>query len=462
MKRIYAHVVIFIILLVSALSAKAFSYFGTLYNPATATAAYAPNQYTDATGTGDAILASYPNASPTLIDGYRLTFGVSAVNATTTPTFTPTLKGVAQTTRTIVKMVNNVGVALVAGDIQGIAEVYYDLPNLRWVLNNPANPQLVMTTPVSGVSPLVYWDGSVLKTDSIPSHLGYNATTDTVNLSALYVSAASTVTATVTNTGAQSTTAGGGILTGANPSAAIASGNRIGYTAYFGTTDAVGTTYNSAAVTSFATQAWSGTAGGSSIALETTPSNTLTRSASFTCSGGAASAVCTVGTASSGVLAVPLGTSAAPSINFGGSATTGFFSASANAINTNNSFTVSGQLAVLTLVNAGNGKLTMSYTAPTITSGFGTTPTIVNNGTAAFTITVGTGGTASSGVIGLPAASTGWNCAVTPAGAPQAAAVTYAASTSTTSVTLTNYTLTTGAALAWTAGQVLNVHCFGR
>ena len=104
----------------------------------------------------------------------------------------------------------------------------------------------------------------------------------------------------------------------------------------------------------------------------------------------------------------------------------------------------------------------LNSTAPTIASGFGTSPSIPNsNGTAAFTVNVGTGGAASSGVITMPAASHGWACFVAPNGTPQAAGVTYSAPTSASSITLTNYTLTTGATLAWTASFVLQVSCFG-
>lgn len=69
-----------------------------------------------------------------------------------------------------------------------------------------------------------------------------------------------------------------------------------------------------------------------------------------------------------------------------------------------------------TLGFTGSGSLVfsamlMSATAPIISSGFGTSPSIVtSNGTASFTVNVGTGGTASSGVIGLPASTNGWNC----------------------------------------------------
>lgn len=116
----------------------------------------------------------------------------------------------------------------------------------------------------------------------------------------------------------------------------------------------------------------------------------------------------------------------------------------------------------LASIGLSSGHIADSATAPSIASGFGGSPSIVaNNGTAAFTVNVGTGGAASSGVITMPTATTGWLCLVTPSGAPQAAAVTYSAPTSATSVTLTNYTLTTGIALAWTASLVLEVHCRG-
>jgi hypothetical protein len=98
--------------------------------------------------------------------------------------------------------------------------------------------------------------------------------------------------------------------------------------------------------------------------------------------------------------------------------------------------------------------------APSIASGFGSSPSIsagVNPN--AFSVNVGTGGSTSTGVVTMPAALNGWNCKVTPQGAPQAAAVTYSAPTSATSITLTNYTLTSGAALNWTSATVLDLQC---
>lgn len=94
--------------------------------------------YADATGAADVITATYNNVSATLIDGYPLSIGIVTPNATTTPTFAPTIGGVLQTARTMVKFVGNAEVALVIGDLQGVIDLHYDLPNLKWVVQNPA------------------------------------------------------------------------------------------------------------------------------------------------------------------------------------------------------------------------------------------------------------------------------------------------------------------------------------
>jgi hypothetical protein len=97
------------------------------------------------------------------------------------------------------------------------------------------------------------------------------------------------------------------------------------------------------------------------------------------------------------------------------------------------------------------GTLLLSGNAPTISSGFGTSPSIVNsNGPGAFTVNVGTGGVATSGVIGLSTATTGWNCFVIDR---TNNTVTRETATTTTSVTLT-------AAAAWAASDILQVSCF--
>jgi hypothetical protein len=126
-------------------------------------------------------------------------------------------------------------------------------------------------------------------------------------------------------------------------------------------------------------------------------------------------------------------------------------------------FKDSGQLQI----NGGSGpslafaNLALSATAPTVSSGFGTSPSIVNNnGTVAFTINVGTGGTATNGVIGLPTAATGWHCVADDL-TTQSATVfyTHQIATSTTTATIANFN-TAGAQAAWVASDVLRVSCF--
>lgn len=88
--------------------------------------------------------------------------------------------------------------------------------------------------------------------------------------------------------------------------------------------------------------------------------------------------------------------------------------------------------------------------APTIASGFGTSPAILSsNGTANFRVNVGTGGSATSGVITLPAATNGWNCQVVDFSTN---IVTRETASSTTSVTVT-------AASAWSASDTLIFNC---
>lgn len=104
--------------------------------------------------------------------------------------------------------------------------------------------------------------------------------------------------------------------------------------------------------------------------------------------------------------------------------------------------------------------LLCSATAPTISSGFGSSPSIVaNNGTCSFQINVGTGGSASSGVIGLPTATTGWTCSVTDITTETTTVfMTKQTASSTTTATVGNFN-TSAAAAAWTASDKLNVIC---
>lgn len=110
-----------------------------------------------------------------------------------------------------------------------------------------------------------------------------------------------------------------------------------------------------------------------------------------------------------------------------------------------------------------NDKLLISPTAPTIASGFGTSPSIsASNGPSSFRITIGTGGTSGQGVINLPTAIGGWNCFVGDyaSGTILADKMTVVSLTTTTQVRLDHITVSTGVGAAWPAGRVLSVGCF--
>ena len=118
------------------------------------------------------------------------------------------------------------------------------------------------------------------------------------------------------------------------------------------------------------------------------------------------------------------------------------------------------QLHVYNIVEGSTDNLLISGTSPTISSGFGTSPSIVkSNGTAAFTINVGTGGTATSGVIGLPSAANGWACFCTDI-TTNSTTVTQCKQTasSTTTATIGNFS-DVAVAAAWTASDVVQVSC---
>lgn len=136
---------------------------------------------------------------------------------------------------------------------------------------------------------------------------------------------------------------------------------------------------------------------------------------------------------------------------------------------TNNSNTVlqkidhSGNVFAPAFYNFTTLNLLISGAAPTISSGFGTGASIAsNNGTASFTVNVGTGATATSGVVGMPTAATGWICAVndlTARSGGSATGETYETATTTTTVTITNQALATGVATAWAASDIIQMSC---
>ena len=98
--------------------------------------------------------------------------------------------------------------------------------------------------------------------------------------------------------------------------------------------------------------------------------------------------------------------------------------------------------------------------SPSLASGFGTGASVIaNNGFRSFQIKIGTDGTASSGIVGLPLAVNGWICMASDLTTHSATvAQTMQTASTTTSATLANYT-TGGSDGPWAAGDVLNVAC---
>jgi hypothetical protein len=93
-----------------------------------------------------------------------------------------------------------------------------------------------------------------------------------------------------------------------------------------------------------------------------------------------------------------------------------------------------------------------SATAPTVTSGFGTSPSIGGiSGSAAFKLTIGTGGVATTGVLALgPTAQVGWACDVNDQ-------TTANQTTRQTASTTASVTIST--TVAWAAADILLIKC---
>jgi hypothetical protein len=100
-----------------------------------------------------------------------------------------------------------------------------------------------------------------------------------------------------------------------------------------------------------------------------------------------------------------------------------------------------------------------AVTAPTISSGFCTSPSIPNNnGTWAFTVNVGSSCGVSTGTIAMPTAATGWVCDAHDVTTPASNSVQQTGGTAST-VVLQNYVRTTGVAGNFTSSDVIRVKC---
>lgn len=117
----------------------------------------------------------------------------------------------------------------------------------------------------------------------------------------------------------------------------------------------------------------------------------------------------------------------------------------------NVAFTATTTFSAVSLVN--------SATAPTVASGFCTSPTIpASNGNWAFTINVGSACAASTGTLTMPTAAHGWACNADDVTTPATNSVRQTGGTTTT-VVLTNYARTTGIAANFTSSDVIEVFC---
>jgi len=105
------------------------------------------------------------------------------------------------------------------------------------------------------------------------------------------------------------------------------------------------------------------------------------------------------------------------------------------------------------------GNLLFSGNTPTVVSGFGTTPTITGNSSVSFRLNVGTGGTATAGVIGFSLAANGWNSDITVFNPTltNLQQTTVCNASSNVSITLTNVWTANAVVVAWPASTVLMI-----
>jgi len=106
-----------------------------------------------------------------------------------------------------------------------------------------------------------------------------------------------------------------------------------------------------------------------------------------------------------------------------------------------------------------NGTPAISSTAPTISSGFNTTPTITNGTAFSFAINTGATPATNTGVIGLPTATNGWSCAGQDLS--DGGYVNQVAST-VSSASFKYYSRTLGTAINWPASATIVFLCGGR
>ena len=135
-------------------------------------ASSSPQNWVAASGTHDAIAATYDPPVTALVDGMVLYFRATSANQTSAPTFAPN----GLTAHPITKLG---GASLWGGDIPGAnaeCAVRYNAANTRWELISP-----IFSVPVGGIVP--YFGGSVPNGFALPQ--GQNLSSTTFPIAAL-------------------------------------------------------------------------------------------------------------------------------------------------------------------------------------------------------------------------------------------------------------------------------------
>lgn len=122
-------------------------------------------------------------------------------------------------------------------------------------------------------------DNASLFFDNTLNRLGIGTTSPTAPID---VHSSTSPMIQATHIGAQSTIAGGAVQVLHDSGAAMGANNRLGALQFTGAKDASSTYYNGSIIAGFATEAWSGTAGGSKLVFSTTPNTTQTKAVALT------------------------------------------------------------------------------------------------------------------------------------------------------------------------------------
>lgn len=115
-----------------------------------------------------------------------------------------------------------------------------------------------------------------------------------------------------------------------------------------------------------------------------------------------------------------------------------------------------GNVQLKTPLSDTNNNIMISQTAPTVSSGCGTSPTVTGANTAGFQVTIGTSPGSTCNMT-MPTATTGWACSANDI--TTATEVVKQTGSTTTSASFTGYLITSGLATAFTAADKIVFNC---